>query len=100
MNGFRLMSESYKKAMESGQIDPDLAKKEIRIFDFLAECDQDDFCRLVDSSAVNGIIVSYMKKAVEDSGIAEKEKSRVLDQIRGIFDLYTAKEVMEQYEGA
>lgn len=42
MNGYEIMAESYKKLMERGEIDKEVALPEIRIYDFLATCDTDD----------------------------------------------------------
>lgn len=98
MNGYTLMSESYRKLINEGKIEREDAEKEIRIFEFLASCDQDDLCRLVDSSAFNDIIKGYMKVAVEDAGVEEKAKSRVLDSIYKIFDSYSAKEIMDNHD--
>lgn len=95
MNGFTMMSESYKKLMNEGKIDKDTALKEIRIYDFLATCDTDDFCRMVDSSAFNDIIRAFLKMAVENADIGDKEKEKVLGQLRWIFDEKQAKEVLQ-----
>ena len=99
MNGFTMMSESYKKLMNEGKISKEVAEKEIRIYDFLATCDTDDFCRMVDSSAFNDIIRAFLKMAVENSEIGEKEKEKekVIGQLRWIFDEKSAKEVLERY---
>lgn len=42
MNGYTLMAESYKKLMNEGKIEKEVAEKEIRIYEFLATCDDDD----------------------------------------------------------
>lgn len=97
MNGFALMSNSYRKLMEDGKIEKETAEKEIRIFDFLATCDTDDFCLMVDSTAFNDIIQAYLHMAVEKSGIDEESKVKVLVQLHWIFDEKTAKDVLKEY---
>ncbi|WP_176481215.1 hypothetical protein [Clostridioides difficile] len=49
MNGYEMMADSYRKLVEDGELDKEVADKEIRIYDFLATCDSDDLCRMVDS---------------------------------------------------
>ena len=56
MNGFKLMADSYKKLMNEGKIDTRTAEKNIRVYEFLATCDQEDFCIMLDSSAFNDIL--------------------------------------------
>lgn len=97
MNGFTLMAESYKKLVNEGKIDKETANKEIRIYDFLATCDMDDFCRMVDSSAFNDIIRAFLKMAIDNSGIGDEEKEKVISQLHWIFDEKSAKEVLEKY---
>lgn len=97
MNGYSMMAESYRHLMEQGKISKAVAEKEIRIYDFLATCDTDDFCRMVDSSAFNDIIRAFLKMAVENSEIGDKEKEKVIGQLRWIFDEKSAKEVLERY---
>lgn len=95
MNGYTMMAESYKKLMEQGKIDKETAEKEIRIYEFLATCDTDDFCRMVDSSAFNDIIRAFLKMAVKNADIDEEAQDKVLNQLRWIFDEKSAKEVLE-----
>ena len=94
MNGYTLMAESYKKLMNEGKIEKEVAEKEIRIYEFLATCDIDDFCRMVDSSAFNDIIRAFLKMAVTNAGIDEESKNKVIGQLRWIFDEKQAQEVL------
>lgn len=98
MNGYTLMAESYKKLMNEGKIEKEVAEKEIRIYEFLATCDIDDFCRMVDSSAFNDIIRAFIKMAVNNSNIDEEAKDKIISQIRWLFDEIPAKEVLVKYQ--
>ena len=97
MNGFTMMADSYKKLMNDGKIEKDVAEKEIRIYEFLATCSQDDFCRIVDSSAFYDIIRAFLKMAVDHADIDEKSKEKVISQLRWIFDEKSAKEVLKEW---
>ena len=97
MNGFSIMSESYKKLMEQGMITKEIADREIRIYDFLATCTVDDFCRMVDSSAFNDIIKAFVKMAVVNADIGEENQEKVNNQLRWIFDEKSAREVLGGY---
>lgn len=98
MNGYTLMAESYKKLMNEGKIEKEVAEKEIRIYEFLATCDIDDFCRMVDSSAFNDIIRAFLKMAVVNADIDEAAQDKVLHQLRWIFDEKQAKEILNNYK--
>ena len=71
MNGYTMMADSYRKLMSEGKIDKDTAEKEIRIYEFLASCDETDLCRMVDSSAFNDIIRAFLNMAVLNADIDE-----------------------------
>lgn len=89
-----MMADSYKSLLRQGKINKEEAEKGIRIYEFLATCDADDFCRMVDSSAFNDIIMSFLEMAVEKSGIDEMDQEKVKNQLRWIFDEKLAKEVL------
>lgn len=95
MNGYEMMAESYRQLVKHGEIDKETADREIRVYGFLATCDSDDLCRMVDSSAFNDIIRAYLKMAVQSADIDEDAREKVVGQLRWLFDEKTAKEVLE-----
>lgn len=93
MNGYKMMSDSYHKLIEQGKISKEDAAPEIRVFDFLATCDMDDLYRLIDSTAFNDIIKSYMKMAIQNAGLDKQAEEQIMDQLHYLFDGKQAKEV-------
>jgi hypothetical protein len=95
MNGYEMMAESYRQLVKRGEIDKETADKEIRVYDFLATCDSDDLCRMVDSSAFNDIIRAFVEMAVKNADIDEDSRNKVVGQLRWLFDEKMAKEILE-----
>lgn len=95
MNGYEIMSDSYKKAIEQGKMKKETAEPEIRIYDFLATCSQDDIYRLVNSSAFNDVMKAYMNKAIKNEKLKTEDEERITNELRYLFDEKTAKEICE-----
>lgn len=97
MNGYETMSENYKILMQRGEIEKEAAEKAIRVYDFLAGCDTDDLCEMIDSSAFNDLIRAFLVRAVTSAGLDDDTIDQIMQQLRYIFDGQTAKEVLEAY---
>ena len=99
MNGYKLLSESYKKSAEEGNISKEEAAKHTRVYDFLASCDLDDIFILYDSSAFNEIAKSYIriaaKELIEEGAIDEEQGRAIRNRFSLLFDEKTAKEAYE-----
>lgn len=93
MTGFKLMSDGYKQLVKQGKLTPEQADPEIRVYDFLADCSTDDLYRLMDSSAFNDILKSYVAAACDEAELPDKQKSSVMSALRWLLDTKTAKEI-------
>lgn len=97
MNGFALIAESYEQLVKQGKMTEEQAKRNIEIYDFLATCNQDDLCQMVDSSAFNDIIRAFLAKVIDNANLDEKSKDSVTNELRCLFDDLSAKDVLTQY---
>ena len=93
MNGFKLMSDGYKQLVKKGTLTPEQADPEIRIFDFLADCSTDDLYRLMDSSAFNDILKSYIAAACDEAELSDEQKNSVMNSLKWLLDTKTAREI-------
>lgn len=85
MNGYSLMADSYRKAAEDGKITQEEAAKKIRIFDFLAACDNEDKQILYASSAFNDFIRSEISITIDelkdDETLTDKQAKAVKSRL-------------------
>jgi hypothetical protein len=96
MEGYRIMAESYRKLVKDGKMTEEEAASDIKIYDFLAECTQDDIYNLFNSGAFNDITKAYLRKALVSAEINDEEKGLIMEELRWSIDTMTAKEVVER----
>jgi len=93
-NAFKLMADSYRRDAEEGNA---WAKKECRIYDFLATCDEVDKCLLFDSTAFNYIAKAYVEETtlrlLKEGTIDEDLAREVNREFAYLFSCLTAGEV-------
>ena len=97
INGFSILADSYKRMIEDDATEQEKEdiKKQIRIYEFLATCDTDDFCTLVDSSAFNSIIKAYLHMALVNSNVDDNTQHQVLQEINRTLDEVQAIDVLK-----
>lgn len=95
MNGFQSIADGYKTLVKQGKVAEEDVKNEIKIYEFLATCEEDDIYRLFDSSAFNDILKCYIKKALKSAEIDKKKTDRVMEELRWLLDTMGAKQACE-----
>ena len=85
---FKMVADTYRRLVRKGELTEEQAKKDIRIYDFLAECDQEDLYKLIDSSAFNDIIKAIVSFFKLDEGGKYSAKKRSYIQKRRIAGSY------------
>lgn len=97
MNGFALMADSYRKLLDNPNPEQKAeAERHIRMYDFLATCNQDDFYTLFDSSAFNDIAKDYFRLALKQAGVDDDTRSDVMNELRFLLSEKSAKQVCER----
>lgn len=69
MDGYRIMAESYKKAVEQGKLTEEEARPHIKAFELLGELTQEDLYTMVDTTAFNEIIKAYCRRALREASV-------------------------------
>lgn len=95
MNGYKLMADSYRQAIEEGKVNKAAAEKKIRIYDFLSTCDMDDICELANSSAFNDIFRGYLRTAMIRAEIPEELREQAMNEYRLLLSEKDAKTALD-----
>lgn len=95
MNGYKLHADSYRAYLERTPNEPNKAfiENQIRMLDFLATCQEEDFAELYDSGAFNDITTAYCKKAMQNVGLTEEQVKGVIGEIRWLHDTVGARNI-------
>lgn len=88
MNGFTMMADTYRKHGK---------ERKAELYDFLAQCSDEDICELFDSTAFNEITKDYLRLAVrrlvEDGELNEEQGQAVRNELNFLISEKTAKDV-------
>lgn len=95
MNGYKLIADSYRHLIAKGKIDKNIAEKEIRIFDFLSTCDEDDIGILFNSGAFNEIMKGYLNAIIADAEVNNEIAYNLKESARWVLDTKSAADVLK-----
>lgn len=100
MNGYKLIADSYRNVAQGAdkEIREGIEKK-IRIYDFLATCDQEDKCELFNSSAFNDFVKMYCQLAMNEAELDQDEQDKVMSNLKYLMDSVDVERVADQLSG-
>lgn len=89
MEGFKLLSDGFKKLVEDGQCNAKDFAKEIKTLEFLGTCNNEETCLLFNSRAVYDIMLGIVSEAIRNTELQEKEEisKHVIREVKSIFDM-------------
>ena len=97
MNGYNLLAAMYREDLKSEDAElVKVAEKKIKVYEFLATCDTEDLCNLVDSSALNDLIKGYIEHFLKNSAIDSEAKELALVELHR-FKIKEAKSILDDY---
>ncbi len=99
MNGYKLMADSLRKAIEQKEengINVNDAEQQIRIYDLLATFQDNDKFTAFDSGMFNDIFKGYVELLVADLE-QEKIKKDLIAKANGLLDFYSSKQAEDYY---
>ena len=82
MNGYKLLADSYKKLVETNQIDKKDADSYIKIYNFLATGNDKEKEILFKSSVFNNMIIEFINKL----DLNVKIKINIIEQLYNIWN--------------
>lgn len=94
--GFKLAANAHKVLLQREKFTDEEREdfeRQIRIYEFLANCEESDIPRLFDSGAFNDIAIRYAKSAMRQAGISEEDRDLAVAEMRRLFSDYSAKNI-------
>ncbi len=94
MKDYKAIADSYKYLVAQGKLTQEQAEAEIKIYNFLASCTEDDLCRLINTGAFNSIMWSYVSEACKDAELAQDDIDNVEASLSHLLDTKMAEEIV------
>ena len=97
MNGFEMQADAYRQYLEKNPTNAnrEYLEKQIRVYDFLGSCSEEEICMLYDSGAFNDITKAYCEKAMSNKGLSEEDIKSVKGEIYVLHDLLSSGEILK-----
>lgn len=96
MNGYKIMADSYRKALRDNIGKGEYNEACIKVFDMLAEFSDTDKYIAFDSGMFNEIFKGYVELLVKD--MDDKTRKDIIDRSGAILDLYNSQQAEEYYK--
>lgn len=101
MNSYKTQSNSYKEYLEKypdtpTEIKEDMLRK-IKTLDFLSDSTKEERAELFNSGAFNDVARGYFLMAIDNTEVTEETKSKLLKELRYLFDTVTAEQATDYY---
>ena len=98
MMRFKIQADAYREYLAAHEIGlseevGSLLRSNIRICDFLANCEKRDIQGLIDMGVFNPYIVSYCRMAAREAGIDKEHTEALIESLRWLLDTRTSAEI-------
>lgn len=98
MNGYKLLIDSYKAALEreDKSIDRDFIHAKIRSLEPFSERTNEEIVRMFDSGAFNDVLLAYCRVAMQNCHLDQEKINEVLEEVRWLLDTTGANEILNR----
>ena len=96
MNGYETLADACKRLLEQGDLsekEESYVRRQLRIYQFLATCDEADRGILFDSGAFNDYVIRFVKTAMQQAGVSEQERQQSIAELEQLFADYHAEDL-------
>lgn len=100
MNLYEMRANAYREAGEEGELPTEYVEKRCKALDYIAECDEEDYNNLFDTSVFNYIMMAYVSVAMHNLGedMPDELKGYMRSELRYLLDDYTAKQIQDEWD--
>lgn len=94
--GYKIAANTHRLMLQKEELTEEERKdfeRKVRIYDFLADCEDTDIPLLFDAGAFNEIAIRYAKTAMRQAGISEEDRDLAVAEMRRLFSDYGAMDI-------
>lgn len=99
MQDYKILADSYKTVIEreaaKGNDITDL-QSDLKAFEYLAECNNDDIESLFNSGAFNDICKAYLSYSLKAANVDNEKIKEVMNEFNAAIDMMQAGEILQR----